>query len=342
MADQNQRALNNAVNGIQDPGASARPPAAAVSAPTGNGRNPETVLSEDGRVPVGIEEFPEDIGRSRTYMTFSFQTYERPRVNSPIQNKSTGLIRLPIPSNLKDSYMLNYASTSMGAAGYVFDEAGAKVADAAQKFGNFLTGAVQDRDRSSAYSAGSSALTAIGGALPEYGRGLVAQYASGFPAGIAALQSLGYAVNPYLSIIFEGVNFKSYNFTWRFMPRSESESERIFNIIERFKKNAHPGVNGVLFTIPSLVHIEVFPKSFLPFKFKKCFITGIGVDYAPNAFPSFFNDGAPTAIDLTLQLQEVEIRTENDFVAQKPSTIVITELPDITPPNQETPVNPLE
>ena len=70
---------------------------------------------------------------------------------------------------------------------------------------------------------------------------------------------------------------------------------------------------GLLFTFPEILDIKLFPDDKFMYKFKPCVLKGMSVDYAPNG-PSFYRrTDAPTAVSISLDLQEIEFWTKNDF-----------------------------
>lgn len=300
--------VENAVDGIQVPNTSATETTSQT--PDVYSTNPTSDPSRKINVsasPISLR-FPNDIGKYA--IKFSFSKYQRPTIFERLKLNNTGFIALPIPANLKDSYSLNYSTKELGAAGYVFDKLSENGTNEGKSaLGSLITnieqgtGNLTDDLKNVAEKGIESA--------PSYGAAALAQYASGFPAGVAALQTLGLAVNPFLSVVFNNVDFKEYQFSWRFMPRDSKETQTIKKIIDEFKIRSHPTVKGSLFTIPDLVTITLDPPDHL-FNFRKCVIKSISVDYAPNDLPSFFYDGAPTTIDFSIRLQEVEIRTSDN------------------------------
>lgn len=119
--------------------------------------------------------------------------------------------------------------------------------------------------------------------------------------------------NPRREALFEGVNFRQFQFSFLFTPRNARESETAMNIISKFKINMHPELKptdgGMYMTYPNDFDIEYRYKQddnkFMN-KFMTCVLTNMQVDYAPFGQFSTFDDGAPVAIRLSLQFQELE------------------------------------
>ena len=130
----------------------------------------------------------------------------------------------------------------------------------------------------------------------------------------------GYVRNPQLELIYSSPVLRRFNFDFRLIPRNETESVIIKDVITAFKRNAAPLVakeaaGGRYMVPPNQFTIEFFKggtatngnnsNDYL-FKTKNCVLTSIGVDYAPNGYATFKN-GAPVETRLSLSFQEVEI-----------------------------------
>ena len=58
--------------------------------------------------------------------------------------------------------------------------------------------------------------------------------------------------------------------------------------------------------------ISFKPSGYL-FKLKPCAIIAVQVDYTGAGQPSFFKSGAPTIVNLTLQLKEYQLQSAQDI-----------------------------
>jgi hypothetical protein len=136
------------------------------------------------------------------------------------------------------------------------------------------------------------------------------------PLARLAMKGMGYALNPNQQVLFDGIDFRTYQLAFTFTPYSKQESETVAAIIKMFKTYAAPrlleGAGAGMFFIP--------PSTFTPtFKFNgqtnkkinqvtESVITSIDVDYAPQGF-STHTDGAPVQTTLTIQFRELELIT---------------------------------
>lgn len=134
--------------------------------------------------------------------------------------------------------------------------------------------------------------------------------------GDLALKAGGYAMNPQLQVLFQGIGFRHFQFDFVLTPSTKEEAVTINKIIKEFKKAAAPEFikNGVFTQSVFLKIPDSFKIKFLyngaenpnVHKIEECVLTNINVDYAPNGW-STFNDGAPVQTRLTLQFLETVV-----------------------------------
>ena len=124
----------------------------------------------------------------------------------------------------------------------------------------------------------------------------------------------GVTPNPFLWMLFTQPNFKEHTFSWTFTPSNEKETETIRQIIRFMKINSLPEVLGVvLYGYPNIALIKFYPNDIFTFKLKPCAIVSVQVDYTGGGGPSFFKNRAPTVINLTVGLREIEVWTQNNY-----------------------------
>ena len=152
---------------------------------------------------------------------------------------------------------------------------------------------------------------------PEYQAALLASLAKiptlkskgGLISDILELQSRT-KTNPFREVLFESVDYRSFNFSYRFFPKNERETERVKNIIDLFKVNMLPEITAekLFYIYPSEFDIEYFykdsPNPYLH-KFARCALVNMEVDYGGDQFVTF-QDGSPVEIGLTLTFRELE------------------------------------
>lgn len=116
--------------------------------------------------------------------------------------------------------------------------------------------------------------------------------------------------NPFREVLFESVDYRTFNFRYRFYPKNQNETDKIKKIIELFKIHMHPELtkSKLFYIYPSEFDIQYFYKDKAnPYvhKFARCALTDMSVDYGGEQFNTFRN-GAPTEIGLTLTFRELE------------------------------------
>ena len=131
--------------------------------------------------------------------------------------------------------------------------------------------------------------------------------------GRLLLQTKGLALNPKNQLLFEGIDFRSYQLAFTFTPYSAEEAETVRQIIKTFKKHAAPTIitetAGMFFRPPSTVGVQfMFNGKENPniAKVTESVIESIDVNYAPNGWAAHDN-GAPVQTTLTLQLKEIQL-----------------------------------
>jgi hypothetical protein len=127
-------------------------------------------------------------------------------------------------------------------------------------------------------------------------------------------RGLGLAFNPHQQILFNGIDFRTYQMAFTFTPYSKQEAETVEKIIKLFKFHAAPRLAtgiGMFFVPPSTFTPQFFFNGRENKKINKItesVIESIDVNYAPNGFTTM-SDGAATQIQLTINFREIELIT---------------------------------
>lgn len=139
-----------------------------------------------------------------------------------------------------------------------------------------------------------------------------AMAAAQYPLQLLGVQN-GVTLNPWMWLMFKRPGFKEFTFQWTLAPNSQAESDRLNQIIKACKTAAlPPAPDGLLQNYPDLVQVTLHPEQYL-FKLKPCAIISVQVDYTGSGQPSFFKSGAPTIVNLTLQLKETKLWSKDDM-----------------------------
>lgn len=273
--------------------------------------------------------FPSDLRTTNgtPYIHMKFSKYTRRSIYDQPFFQPQNSIRLPIPSQLVDNVSVRYSPEELGPlVGAAIDSIsginpnnlqeslnrgiGVGVGAGAQALLTAPTAAA-----GTAGAVGAITGTASGQAAAQLGR-------AGAQAVLDAAQVItGITINPFQTVLFKSPNFKTHKFSWTLVPKTAQESKDLEFIIRLFKYHMLPGISGpgtggVFFSYPEILEIKLFPKDDYLYKFKPCVVDNISVNYAPNN-PSFYKEtGAPTAVQFSVSLQEIEIWTKADYVRE--------------------------
>jgi hypothetical protein len=218
--------------------------------------------------------------------------------------RSHTAIVLYMPPNIATSYNADWGKEDLGFAGSVFKSFKGSnfksLSSLADAFGDTLRGGAQ-----------------------SIGKNLLEE-ASGFTnTNIKDTASLAIraAVNPHAETIFHGINFRSFQFDFKFTPRTDDESVAVDNIIQAFKFYAAPEINqgksGPYFIYPAEFDIKFVSNNkenqFLN-KISTCALTSININYTANGMFSTFKPGKINGVtvdtNLTLSFVELELMTK--------------------------------
>lgn len=141
--------------------------------------------------------------------------------------------------------------------------------------------------------------------------------AIGLPGDLSSAisKNAGTSLNPFREVVFESVDFRSFTFKYKFLPKSKKESEDVRAIIQRFKTHMHPQLSEskMFFIYPSEFQITYYfqndTNSYFH-KFRPCALESMDVNYGGDQFTSF-SDGNPTEINISLTFKELEIITRD-------------------------------
>ena len=279
--------------------------------------SPLAVLGSKGMVNLmfPLEDQP-------TYHThhIKFTVYQTKREtrNSDDKTKAIATITLPLTQELQVNYNAGYASPDLGATGALALSSLENLAASTSGKG-FDVGAIVSSVTKSFGQAALQAPAIVGTAALE----VMAKGGGTAQGGLAGVQAFGVARNPHKATLFEGTDFRSPSFSFRFSPVRASESDAIRNIIHIFKYHMHPGyVTGTLagagnhfFTTPEFFKIELSNKGkYTVNDYRICVLKGMTVNYQPSNYPAYARAAgsypAPMEVIMNLEFQETEIITK--------------------------------
>lgn len=289
--------------------------------------------------PVQSFQYPNDLDDSH-YIIFNVTKripHEDASINQPLNKERIyQTITLPLPVNLVDGRSVNYNTPNLGIVGamgagqqnptQVYNDIKNALTtyggDAASKVGSQVTDLVKNMYNEGDWKGGLATAATLSaasqlGMVGGLGAGvLAAQYAQGY--GYAN----GIAYNPRMAVLFDNVNFREFDFSYRLIARNPTESEQITNIVRAFQYHMAPSyLSGLTtksaFQYPNEFQIE-FAETIRPhlFEFKPCVLTNVNVTYNQENGPSFFKGTeAPVVVDLTLHFKETKIITKESDVS---------------------------
>lgn len=139
----------------------------------------------------------------------------------------------------------------------------------------------------------------------------------------------GVILNPNTELMFESIDMRNFQLTFKLMPRNQDESIDINKIVRQFKRTMLPrksagkvfgitntGTTNGFISVPDLVRVAFMQgpneHPHLP-KFKMCAITAVDVNYTPDGNYATYQDGQPVAIELSLNFQETKLVFAEDI-----------------------------
>lgn len=270
--------------------------------------------------------FPADIENHNQFMHFRISKQYRFGRQKVEEKDTYATITLPVPLQLQTSYAAQYNSQSLGLIGSAAanEMAGVSPEGAIDKLKS-IAGRVADISASDVKDAATNLGVYYAPEVATVVTGAVSGALSG-PVGLAAgaamnqaakgaQAGLGVARNPYLAAVFEGVNFKSHNFSFTLTPRSQYESETLQAIIGLFRNAMLPTMSKLryYYDYPKQFGITFMDESFL-FDIKTSVLTQFDVNYHSKG-PSYHNVSgkkAPVEVTLNMNFLETVVRTSGD------------------------------
>jgi hypothetical protein len=264
-------------------------------------------------------EFPEK--QPQFFSRLLLREYKRPFPGSKITDpEMQGYIRLPLPSQLSEQYNMDINGTALGVLGNVsgdLGETGTRMLSAGKSAAEAFTNAYKSGNKQSITNITFGAIALAPGISDMVG-GKIGQLLGRSNIGGLAQAQAGVVRNPHLTSVFEGVRLKTFQFTWRLSPKSESEARKMNLMINYIKGYMHPAIlkqsGGFALDYPYIANLqfEGLPPEVTPVV-GDSFITSMTVDSSTGSGAAMYRNGQPIHVDIQLQFQEINIRTREDF-----------------------------
>lgn len=273
------------------------------ASPTINSKSTSPAESMAAGTPTTLQ-FPHDNKNLKYFMRLEYFKYKRPGQTAEAQKINQFTLALPLPREINDQLTVVNREENTFGLGAIFQQAANEI----------TVGAVDGQTK----TVGDVAKT-FGNGISTFAGYAAKKVLSDTVIGDLAFQAYGAIPNPHPAVFFEGVNLRRFTFYWRALtPTSSDEAAMLAQIIKQMKAAALPGVqtNGTdanMLTYPLMVKPSFVGVNGVDINFKFGFIESVTVNYTPHGFPTFFNDGKPHSVDITLNFHEIELLTAADF-----------------------------
>lgn len=240
-------------------------------------------------------------------------------------------IKLPIPSNVQDGNSVKFTEGSLDGLtaqvlGLVQDAFSNPDADPGQIITNIFKSGLN--------------LGLDPGAQEYFLRSLAAAAANiPFGGNLTASQLLarttGNILNPNMELLFDGVNLRSFKFSFKMTPRNKTEAQKVKEIIHLLKRSMAPGfgnegfnqqkastITNLYLTTPKIFKLTYMkgrdPHPFLH-KFKDCALTDMSVNYTGEGTYATYGGtngeggGTPVSMIMDLGFKELEPIYNGDY-----------------------------
>ena len=248
-------------------------------------------------VPPGIDLS----GSTNILQRTSTQALESQSLKNPLYQ-----ILLPMPQGISDANLVKWGEDTINP----LEAAGVGLAKGVVEGENPLTKISQ--------MAGALKSTLTNG----NGQDLVTSYMSAKAVGTLGgnvtaegvlARTSGQVLNPNMELLFQGVQLRSFNFTFNLAPREENEADQIKQIIRTFKSSMAAKTSGGTGAGLFISSPEVFQLTYKsgnkkhPFlhSFKPCALVSMGVDYTGSGVYATYEDSTPVHMKLSLSFQEL-------------------------------------
>jgi hypothetical protein len=221
----------------------------------------------------------------------------------------TDSVAIYLPPNVVDSTTVTYQSAATGIVG----------AAAAGAFGTLE--ALGKKDYEAAASGLVDAAQAIVGEAALKASTELVDAISGSDGTRGLInKAFGQADNPYLEVLFQTANLRTFSYNFTFSPKNKEETEDVQKIIQLFRFHMSPELKGKanrFLTLPSEFDIHYMyqaqdgqaSENDYYNKIATCVCTACEVNYTPDGVKSF-EGGAPTKITMNVSFQETEMITK--------------------------------
>ena len=263
-------------------------------------------LRTDGGGGVG-EEFQQPQLKPGQGMGGTMPLDKKKGVSSLFNNtrRISDSVSMYLPASVESSTSASYTDSATGIAGFLVASGfNAQGGDAAQIAKSVV-----------------ASLEGVGKDMTFKAIGMAAELAGAEGAEQLAKKAFGEADNPYMEVLFDAMQLRTFTYNFKFAPRNQQEAYEVQKIIQLFRfhmaPELRPGVNRYL-GLPSQfdIHYMFLSKDGQASennyynRIATCVLQDCKVNYTPNGVKSF-EDGGPTQTTMALTFKETELLTKD-------------------------------
>ena len=268
------------------------------------------------------------------YLKLSIYEHEQGRGQNSSKGSGTnkGQLYLYLPPGLNEKYTAKYEGKNLGAVGAAVIDAAGDALGSGQEIGNSIARAADAAKPALGFKVGATAINTLVGEVSPYGFNV--------DSNDLAQLTQGRIFNPYEEMLFKGVQFINHSFKFTMVPKSASDVEVIYKIINTLRQSMHPdkSSDNNWLSIPDKFTAEIvrytskgddeelgegtaaggYMNSLLRFPHKMV-LQDMSVDFGDSTairsqIPGAENQDFGFAVyNMTLSFQEIKYRTREDF-----------------------------
>ena len=239
---------------------------------------------------------------------------------------------LYLPPGLNEKYTAKYEGKNLGAVGAAVIDAAGDALGSGQEIGSSIARAADAAKPALGFKVGSEAINTLVGEVSPYGFNV--------DSNDLAQLTQGRVFNPYEEMLFKGVQFINHSFKFTMVPKSATDVEVIYKIINTLRASMHPSKSkdNNWLDIPDKFRAEIvryvskddeeelgegkaaggYMNSLLRFP-NTMVLQDMSIDFGDSTairsqIPGSEDDDFGFAVyNMTLSFQEIKYRTREDF-----------------------------
>lgn len=292
--------------------------------PNSKNKRPTEVMKETRESLVGVGDlmyagmsYPSDLqSEAPAYVRLMFHKYKRPNPFSAGSINPVYFIEFPLPDNLSLNFSAKYNERDTGMMGQLMQtEAASKAAAAASS----AAGGPAERLAAALKSGGGSLLNttqddALRSIKEVAERSLFTELATAEETvGGLAEQFAGAIPNPHPTVFFKGMDLRTFQWTWKFVPRSQQEAADLQAALKIIRKYVLPAKEAGFLQYPHLIEPSIEGENTLMYgTFKKAVVRQFSINFTGEGASAFYIDGNPVSVICSMEFQEIENFTSED------------------------------